>query len=260
MRRYIRLYASILRLSLARVVAYPQNLWTWTIVDMLWAVVGIGFFRVLLFAIPQISGWTFETLSIPLGILYCLNAVIWGIFWSNIYEIPRDINKGNLDLYLLKPVDSQFLISTRFIGLNLLPSVASGLFLLWYGFRANHLAPTALLIIPIALFSASLISYSVWFLMTTLAFYFNRLLNIVHIFPHSLDVARYPVAIFHPFIQFLFTYIIPFALMGFLPAEVILGRKSPIALLLPIALSFILLYLSHKFWNFSLRRYQSASS
>lgn len=260
MKRYVRLYINILRLSVSRALAYPQDFWTWTIIDILWSVVGIGFFRVILLAIPQISGWTFETLSIPLGILYLLNAVIWGIFWGNISEIPRDINKGNLDLYLLKPANSQFLISTRYIGLNLIPSVASGLFLLWYGFRTNHIDSVTAIVIPVALFSASLISYSIWFMMTTLAFYFNRLLNIVHIFPQSIDVARYPVTIFHPSVQFIFTYIIPFALMGFLPAEVMLGRKSPLELLLPIILSFFLLFLSHKFWNYSLKRYQSASS
>jgi ABC-2 type transport system permease protein len=95
---------------------------------------------------------------------------------------------------------------------------------------------------------------------TSLAFWFNRLLNIANVFAHSVDIARYPVTIFHPFIQFIFTYILPFALLGFLPAEVMLGRKSPWQLLLPIFLAAILLYLSHLFWSFSLRRYQSASS
>lgn len=260
MKRYANLYKQILKLSIAQAFIYPQNFWIWTIVDILWAIVGIGFFRVLLFAIPQISGWTFETMALSLGMLYLLNAIVWGIFWGNMFEIPQDINKGNLDLYLLKPVNSQFLISTRYISLNLLPSIASGIFLLWYGFHVNHIQIREALIIPIALFSASVISYSIWFMMVTLAFYFNRLLNIVHVFPHALDVSRYPVTIFRPSVQFLFTYIIPFALMGFLPAEIILGRKSPFELLLPIALSFFLLFLSHKFWNFSLRRYSSASS
>lgn len=258
--RYLRLYQRIFKFAIMRALAYPQEFWTWAIVDSIWAIVGIGFFRVLLFAIPEISGWTFETLSIPLGILYFLNAIIWGLFWSNMREIPQDINKGNLDMYLVKPVDSQFLVSTRFIGLNLLPSVVAGLFLLWYGFQTNNLSPVMIGIVPIAIVSASLLSYAIWFMTVTLAFWFNRLLNIANLFPHSLDIARYPTTIFHPFIQFLFTYIVPFALMGFLPADVILGKKSPIVLLLPLVLAAILLWLSHKFWNFSLKRYSSASS
>lgn len=243
-----------------RVLVYPQDFWTWAVIDIFWAFVNIGFFRVLLFTIPQISGWTFEMLAIPLGILYFLNAVIWGLLWGNMNQIPRDINKGDLDMFLTKPANSQFLVSTRYIGLSILPSVAAGIFLLAYGFQMNQLEPSTLLIVPIAIVSGSVISYAVWFMSVTLAFWFNRFLNVVHIFPRSVDVARYPVTIFHPFIQFLFTYILPFALLGFLPAEIILGRQSPLMLLLPITLAAILLCLSHLFWNFSLKRYQSASS
>lgn len=260
MTRYLRLYYRMVLLSVMQAMAYPSDFLTWAVVDVVWAVVGIGFFRVLLFAIPEISGWTFEMLAIPLGILYFLNAVIWGVFWSSMLRLPRDINKGDLDMFLVKPANSQFLVSSRYIGINLLPSVVAGAFLTWYGFRANDLPPIMLLVVPVAVVSASVISYAVWFMTTTLAFWFNRLLNIANLFPHSLDVARYPVAIFHPFIQFLFTYIVPFALMAFLPADVIFGRISPVALLLPLSLGGLLLVASHKFWNFSLRRYSSASS
>lgn len=260
MRRYIRLYHRLFVVAIMRALAYPQEFWTWAIVDVVWAVVNIGFFRVLLFAIPEISGWTFEMLSIPLGILYLLNVVIWGFLWENMRQIPRDINRGDLDMYLVKPTNSQFMVSTRYIGLNLFPSLGAAVVLLTYGFRANRLGIDGLLVIPVAFIAGSVISYAVWFMTVTLAFWFNRLLNVANVFPHSVDVARYPVAIFHPFIQFLFTYIIPFALLGFLPAEVILGRKHPMVLILPLVLAMILLYLSHKFWNFSLRRYSSASS
>ena len=258
--RYFKLYRAIFSLSVSRALIYKQEFITWAIVDSVWGVINIGFFRILLYAISDISGWTFTTLAIPLGILYFLNAVIWGFLWPNLSRLPQMINRGELDLYLTKPANSQFLASTGFIGLNLIPSAAAGVFLTWYGFKLNHLPVSIIPIIPLAVICASIISYAVWFITLSLAFWFNRLSNIQHVFPGAVDIARYPVAIFHPFIRFLFTYIIPFTLMGFLPAEVMLGRKSPFMLLLPIFLATILLYLSHKFWNFSLKRYQSASS
>lgn len=257
---YFKLYRAIFSLSVSRALMYKQEFITWTIVDSIWGIINIGFFRILLYAIPNLSGWTFATLAIPLGILYFLNAIIWGFLWPNLSRLPQIINRGELDLYLTKPVNSQFMTSTGFIGLNLIPSVVAGIFLTWYGFRLNHLPLSAILIIPVAVIFSAVISYALWFMMVSLAFWFNRLLNIHHIFPNAVDIAHYPVAIFHPAIQFIFTYIIPFALMGFLPAEIMLGRKSPLMLLVPIALAIILLYLSHLFWNFSLKRYQSASS
>ena len=44
------------------------------------------------------------------------------------------------------------------------------------------------------------------------------------------------------------------------PAEIILGRISPVWILWPLGLTILFLFLSSKFWQFSLRRYQSVSS
>lgn len=260
MKRYLRLYRRVFQLSLMRTMAYPNDFLTWFVVDIVWAIINIGFFRILLFSIPQLSGWTFETLSIPLGMLYLLNVIIWGMLWNNLNQVPKDIFRGNLDMYLAKPANTQFIVSTRYIGLNLIPSIVAGIFLLWYGFSANHISPLMMLLIPPAFVTGAIIVYSIWFISVTIAFWFNRLLNVAHVVPNAIDVARYPVTIFHPVIQFIFTYILPFAILGFLPAEIILGRKSPVMLLLPLLLAAVLLYLSHLFWNFSLRRYTSASS
>ena len=133
-------------------------------------------------------------------------------------------------------------------------------FLLRYGFRVNHITFAGIFVIPLAFICAAVISYAVWFMSVTMTFWFNRLLNIGVLYGRAVDVARYPAAIFNPLMRFVFTFIIPFAMMGFVPAEVMLGRISPLNLLWPIFLAVLFLFLSHWFWNFSLKRYSSASS
>lgn len=259
--RYPKLYFHLLRFAFIRNLAYPKNFIVWTIVDIFWSAINLGFFRVLLFNIPDISGWKFNQLILPLGIVHLLSAFIWGMMYSNMKEIPQDINKGNLDLSLTKPLDSQFLLSSRYLGLNLFPTFIIGSFLVWYGLTINNLLTLPkLFIILISLISAIIISYSLWFIIVTLSFWFNRLLNIAELFPHSLDIARYPVNIFPPLVRFIFTFILPFAFLGFLPAEIILGRTPLIYILGPILAAIILLILSHSFWLFALRHYSSASS
>lgn len=258
--RYLKLYRRILSFALMKAMAYSQDFAVWSIVDIMWGVVNIGFFWVLFQKIPVVSGWSFDELTIPLGILYLLNVFIWGFMYGNMNQIPNDVNTGELDVYLTKPVNSQFMASTRDVSLNLFPSLAAGIILLRYGFIHNNLSWIQALIIPVALMSAIILSYSIWFISVTTVFWFNRLRNISDLFGNSLDIARYPVGIFSPVIKFILTFIIPFAMMGFVPAEVMLGRISPLNLLLPIFLAVLFLYLSHWFWNFSLRRYSSASS
>jgi ABC-2 type transport system permease protein len=174
--------------------------------------------------------------------------------------IPEYINKGELDLLLTKPVNSQFMVSTRQIGLGSLPSSVAGIYLLWYGFQVNQVPLRMAIIIPLAILIAGIISYSLWLMTVTLSFWTNRLYNVPELFAHAVDIARYPVAIFRQPARFILTFILPFAILGFLPAEVILGRISLVWLLWPLGLTALFLFLSSKFWQFSLKRYSSASS
>lgn len=258
--RYLKLYKKILSFAAMKAMAYGQDFFVWSIVDMVWAVVNLGFFWILFQRIPMISGWTFAEMTIPLGMFYLLNMFLWGFMYGNMRQIPYDINQGELDVYLTKPVNSQFLVSTRFVSLSLLPSLATGLILLRYGFVNNSLNWQRTLVIPMGLLAAILISYSLWFISVTLAFWFNRLRNIGEVFGQAVDIARYPTGIFSPILRFVFTFILPFGIIGFVPAEVILGRAGSMKMLWPLTAGIVLLYLSHCFWNFSLKRYSSASS
>ena len=109
-------------------MSYPADFSLWSVIDLLWAVVNIGFFKVLLLNIPSIKGWSFEQLVIPLGLYNLLNAFIWGLFYPNMNEVVRGINRGDLDLVLTKPVSSQFMVSFKNVGISLFPSILTGIF------------------------------------------------------------------------------------------------------------------------------------
>ncbi len=261
MKKYFNLYKTVFKFAIIKNMAYPQDFLVWSVVDLLWSCINLGFFKVLLLRIPSISGWTFEQLTIILGLVHILSAFVWGAMYGNMKELVKDINKGNLDLYLTKPANSQFLVSTKELSFNLFPTFLIGLFLVTYGLFTNGkftLPSMAVVLVSIA--SSIIISYSIWFITVTSAMFFGRLANVAELFPNALDIARYPVSIFPPFIQFLFTFIIPFALIGFVPANIILGKTSYLVLILAPVSAFILLYISNRFWNFALRHYSSASS
>ena len=242
-------------------MAYPQDFLLWSVVDLLWSIINILFFKILLLNIPSISGWTFNQIIIPLGFVHLIGAFVWGVMYSNMKELARDVNKGNLDLYLSKPANSQFLLSTRYLDFNLLPSVIVGSFLLWYGFSINNISsPISFITALIALVSGMGIAYSLYFMSVTTSLWANRLQNIQNLFPHALDFARYPSEIFPVVTRFIFNTILPFALIGYLPSRILLGIASPWLLLSFAALSLLFIYISHLFWNFALRHYSSASS
>lgn len=261
MKRYLKVYLQIVRFALMKTMAYPQDFFIWSIVDFTWTMVGLGFFRMLFLRVPVISGWTFNQLTLLLGLINVIAAFVWGLMYQNMKELVRDINKGNLDIYLSKPVNSQFLVSTKEISFSLFPKLLTGTFLVVYSLNINsQLNFYNILLIVFSVLSAVFIAYSLYFLSVTNALLFGRLANLAELFPHSLDAASYPTSIFSPIMQLVFTFIIPFALMAFIPASIILGRINVLWILcLPIA-ALVLLFLSNRYWSFAIKHYSSASS
>jgi ABC-2 type transport system permease protein len=260
MRRYFHLYRSFFRFSLVSALAYPVDFIAWTIIDLFWAVINTLFYKVLLLNMTGIAGWNFHQLSIPLGLYFLLNTFIWGFFYGNMRNLVFGINKGDLDLVLTKPVSSQFMVSVKSIGLNMFPSLLVGIFLTVYGFQANHLSLIKLLFVPFILLISIIIFYSLYFISCTFSLWANRLANIPELMPNFADVAKMPTSIFPPVLRFLFTFILPLAMLAIFPAKVLLGWLQPLYLAIPLTISAILLYLSHLFWHFSLRHYSGASS
>ena len=52
---------------------------------------------------------------------------LWGVLWQNMQLIPEKINRGTLDLELIKPINQQFLLSFRLIGFDDFHSLIVGI-------------------------------------------------------------------------------------------------------------------------------------
>lgn len=260
MKRYFAIFKTLFRFSIITNMAYPTDFIIWALIDSLWAAINIGFFRILLFNIPNISGWSFDQLTIPLGIFSLVNAFIWGLFYGNMKDLASSINKGNLDMVLTKPVSSQFLVSIRNISISLFPSVLIGIFLLYHGFIRNNLPIIYILFIPLILISSVIIFYSIYFISTCFAFWANRLNNIAELATHLSDLGRYPLEIYPQVVRFVLTFIIPFGMLAIHPSKVLLSLINPFSIFTPLIISLVLLILSTKMWNYSLKHYSSASS
>jgi len=163
-----------------------------------------------------------------------------GLFTSwinpNLRRISERVQQGTLDFVLVKPADSQFLVSVeRAVG----PDP-------WY--------------FALALLLAGVLFYALAFVFATTTIWFVKLYNVVNFLGAVLWNAQYPVSAFDRPFRLLMTYGLPVYFMTTVPAEVALGRKGPGFLLVLFLLSLGLFLFSRAFWRFALRSYSSASS
>ncbi|OCR00943.1 ABC transporter permease [Oscillatoriales cyanobacterium USR001] len=206
------------------------------------------------------EGWKWEEALVVLGIFTMLQGLSEIFLVPNLNRIVDQVEQGTLDFVLLKPISSQFWLSTRTISPWGLPDLIFGISIVIYA--ANKLeiglVNYVLSIIPLGFGFVSL--YSVWFMLGATSIWFVKIYNVTEVLRGLLEAGRYPMAAYPTAYRFFFTFVIPVAFLTTVPANTLLGRGEIIWVLGGGFLAIALFFASYLFWKFALRFYTSASS
>lgn len=209
-----------------------------------------------------LGGWSWEAALVVLGAYTFLDGFSTTLLRPNLSTIVAHVREGTLDFVLLKPIDSQFWLSTRTLSPWGLPEMALGLALsLGAAWRSGaQPGPLELAVGGLMLLCAALILYSLWFLLAATSIWFVKTWNATEVLRAVLAAGRYPVSAYPPGLRTFFTLVVPITFLTTVPAEALLGRSSVTWLALSLAVAAGCLLLARSFWRFALRFYTSASS
>ncbi|MDJ0723972.1 MAG: ABC transporter permease [Prochloraceae cyanobacterium] len=206
------------------------------------------------------AGWSWSEAAIVLGIFTFLQGVSATFLVPNLNRIVEQVEQGTLDFVLLKPINSQFWLSTRTISPWGLPDLLFGLIIIiYYGIQLN-LSINNYLLGSLPIIFGTIILYSLWFMLGSTSIWFVKIYNVTEVLRGLLEAGRYPMVAYPTAYRFFFTFIIPVAFLTTIPAEALLGRSEIIWLSGAAFLAIALLLFSSFFWRFALRFYTSASS
>jgi ABC-2 type transport system permease protein len=105
-----------------------------------------------------------------------------------------------------------------------------------------------------------LATYALWIVCAAASFWVVRLDNLMFLLGAIFDVGRWPVQVFRGAWRFVFTFIIPVAVMTTYPAMALLGTLDPATTLATAGGALGMLVLSRVIWRTAIRNYTSASS
>jgi ABC-2 type transport system permease protein len=263
LRRYIRLLGVQLRASSLLAMQYRGDFLVDGFISLFWTATALApLFVVFQTQEQHIGGWSFGEALLVIGWFTLLQGVLEGAISPSLTGVVEHIRKGTLDFVLLKPADAQFLVSTtRFLpwrAINVL--AALGIFI--YGFRllGRSPSPLGLLASLVLLGTSVLLLYSLWILTVSAAFYVVKVDNLTYFFTSIFDAARWPASVFRGVLAFIFTFVIPLAVMTTFPAEAMLGRLPPMALVWSVVGSVLFAFVSRRVWLHAIGHYTSASS
>lgn len=260
MARYFRLWFKLIKLSLMEGFEYRANVLLHILAKLLWTAMTLIFFEVIYLHTDEIVGWGKSEVLILFGTFLMVRALFASFFSDGPSTLPELIQTGRLDLLLAKPVSSQFTISVRETDLGDLTRLFLGVFLVLHSFGdLNIVASAGQIIAYLLLIPTSVISlYSLYFMVLTTSIWLVRLDNAGEVINTIIFLGKFPVSVFPKTVTFLLTFVFPVAFAGMVPAQVLLNRFSWPLVIYGLCISIVLLYLSHRFWNFALRHYTSA--
>jgi len=209
-----------------------------------------------------LGGWSWPQALVVLGVYTLLEGITSTWLRPNLSTIVGHVQQGTLDFVLLKPIDSQFWLSTSRISLMGLPEITTGLgLMIWAAAQAGiRTTPWLLIQTLLMLVTSGLLLYSLWFLVSTTSIWFVKTWNATEVLRAALSSGRYPISAFPSAVRRFFTMVLPVAFLTTVPAEAMLGRLTLPWLMLSLMVACLGLALSRAFWQFALRFYTSASS
>ena len=206
------------------------------------------------------EGWSWEEALIVLGIFTLLQGFSATFLAPNLNQIVRHVQEGTLDFVLLKPISSQFWLSTRTVSPWGLPDLIFGCIMIGYAGWQLNITWDAYLLGIIPLLFGFLNLYSLWFMLGATSIWFVKIYNVTEVLRGLLEAGRFPTVAYPAAYRVFFTFVIPVAFLTTVPAEALLSRSEFGWIGMSAGLAIALLVASRFFWRFALRFYTSASS
>ena len=264
-RRYISLWHSIFKYSLSRDMEYKTNFIGSLFVDGIYYITWYYFFEVIYSKTTMLGDFDREAILVFLIATFFVDTLFMMLFDGAGY-LKEHIRTGSLDFILLRPVNSQFLISFRYIRSYTIVSFIILFIILVNVLQLFH--PNSLDVINLTLFFISLmLGVSIWycieFIMSCLTFYFRDFRTGGWLTHEIMKFSMRPDSIYTGMIRKVLFSLLPMALVASVPSRILLyglNTTNSKYLLAQICIVFILFILTRVFWKNGMKRYESAQS
>ena len=203
---------------------------------MSWAAMNWGLFKIIYSHTGEIgvgTGWHENEFFIFLGTVWIINSLIQTFFMANAEEFSELIRTGNLDFALLKPIDTQFLISFPRVNWAQLPNGILGAMLIVYslynlhGTEGKHLYWFSIPAYVFYIGCGAVVMYSVMICLASTSIWFGRNQNLYNFWFYITNFYRYPMEIYQKgggigmALWCTFTFVVPILVVSNIPARIL---------------------------------------
>jgi ABC-2 type transport system permease protein len=265
LKRYFTIYSALWRTSVKREMSFKGNFLLWIVTELLWFGLQLSFVGVVFSQTSSVGTWTAWQVVLLTGASNFIQQIYQAFFLVNCTNLSELVRTGKMDFLLLLPVNTRFVVSTRQVDIPSFANAAFALCVMAFSAHKLDLHPTAMQLIGFSVLCVVglLIHYSLMFMLASVSFWTVRAQGIVWGYYNLFNIARMPDEAFSRTRAFkaVFTFALPVLLVSNVPVRVLADKlTSPWMWGTLVGLAIVWALISEWFWQYSLRRYTSAST
>lgn len=264
--RYLKLWLSLAKFSLLGELAFRGNFLIKVFVELLWLAILLLFNYTIFQQTTKIADWDAHQYLFFIGCYFAMGGLLETLFLDNCNQFADLIRSGDLDFFLLKPIDEQFLVSCKHIDWSCVPNVMLGFCVMGYSLWASDWTfdLTQFYAFVILFISGLVLAYGFLLLLTSASVWLMRNQSLFEMWWLFTTLMRYPREIFvgrwaDPAGVFFF-FIVPIMLVTNVPARLMVRTLDPMLAAYAVAAAVLVAWLSRRVFRAALQRYRSASS
>jgi ABC-2 type transport system permease protein len=217
----------------------------------------------------NLGGWSLGEVALLYGTInaaFGLMDMLFSGFDPSFFG--RNVRQGLLDQILLRPVNVIVQVLGSRFAMRRMGRIGMGIAILTFSFALTDLAWTSGKALVLALAVLGQVAYfgGLFIIGAAITFWTIDSIEIVNVFTYGgTELVSYPMNIYPDMLRRFFTYILPAIFLNYYPALYILDKPDPFELpafapwLAPLA-GLLILWLSLRFWEFGLNKYQSTGT
>lgn len=262
-KRYFRLYRVLIKQFFKTLVQSKVDFLMGLFGFFFTQVLGIAFLYLIFDKIPSLNGWTLSQLifiygfaQIPRGIDHLFTDNIWLVAW-------RMVVNGDFDRYMLRPMNVFFQIICEKLQPDAIGELLIGTILIIMSLSKGIVIVDGVHIVMfiVSVIAGAVIYTSVKLFFASLSFWIKRSGPFLQVAYEMADFAKYPVEIYSKPIQFILTFVIPFAFVAYFPASYFLIQKSALTTVgIECLIAVILSILAYSIFKIGISKYESAGN
>ena len=262
MLHYLRMFRSFASTEFQFEMEYRGNFYL-SILEM-FLVIGtsIGAVLIMFGHTTTMNGWTLPQMIVLLGVYYMIQGGVNLVFSPSFERLMEHVRVGTLDFHLLKPVNLQFLVSTRHMRVVRAADIVLGFVVVIVGLLqvGEQVGMGAAMLFGLSLLFGVMLVYSLLLGLVTLAFWFVRVENLLAIFWAFTEAGRFPVDVYPFWLRVSLSTIVPIGIAVTAPAYVIAGRMDLIGVALLGVGTVAAVGIASGLWRRGLKSYTGASA